>query len=281
MAKKDREPQYIPSALNTPMLNYREYYMSAAEKLQTAVIALVAGGAVGLIFYGGQFKDEDGIATMATYISNVIIFLVIGVIAAKIFLPMRVKQLKAKRKSQLTHQFRELLSTLASSLSGGMNMQESLEGAYNDLKLEYSDNAYIVLEVAEMLNGIKNNVSLEDTITSFGERSEIDDIKNFAIVFSMCYRSGGNLKDIVRRTNDIISEKVEIKEEIETTISSNKMQLNVMMVVPVVFVLMLRYMSSSFAESFATAAGIAANSVAIVMFIIAYRLGQSIVNIEG
>ncbi len=281
MAKKNRGPEYIPSALNTPMLNYCEYYMSSAEKFKTAIIAVAVGGAAGLIFYGGQFKDEDGIATMATYISNVIIFLTIGIIAAKVYMPMRVKQLKAKRKSQLTHQLMDLLSALTSSLSGGMNMQESLESAYHDLTLEYSDKAYIVLEVAEMLNGIKNNVQLEDTINSFGERSEIEDIRNFAIVFSMCYRTGGNLKDIVRRTNDIISEKVEIKEEIETAISSNKTQLNVMMVVPIVFVLMLRFMSSSFAESFATVAGVIANTVAIVMFIVAYKLGQSIVNIEG
>ncbi|MCD8086239.1 MAG: type II secretion system F family protein [Clostridiales bacterium] len=281
MGKKAREPQYIPSALNTPMLNYRVYYMSAAEKLLTFLLAAVVGGGVGLIFYGGQFKDEDGLATTATYIGNIVIFLVVGVIVGSVFLSVRSRKLRDKRKTQITHQFRELLSALAASLSSGMNMQESLESACNDLTLEYSEDAYIVQEVKEMLNGIKNNVPLEETIAFFGERSEIDDIKSFGIVFSMCYRTGGNLKDIVRRTNNIISEKIEISEEIETTISSNKSQFNVMIVFPVVLVLMLRYMSSSFAASFSTVPGIIAITVAIVIFAVAYFTAQSIMDIKG
>ncbi len=281
MARKQQEPKYIPSAMNTPMLNYQVYYMSPSEKAQTIFLAVLAGGIAGLIFYGGQFLDENGLATTATYVWNVLIFLAVGTFAALIFLPMRKKQLKAKRKAKLTHQFRELLSALATSLSSGMNLQESLGSAYNDLKLQFSDNAYIVQEVAEMLNGLQNNVPIEDTIVSLGERSEIEDIRSFGVVFSMCYRTGGSLKDIVRRTSNIIGEKVEIAEEIETAISSNKMQFNCMMFIPIVMVLMLRMMSSSFAASFSTPVGIVGMTVGIVIFVIAYQMGQKIMDIKG
>ena len=281
MAKKVQEPQYICSALNTQLLNYKTYVMSASEKLSTFFMAFVAGGAVGLVFYGGLFRDEDGVATSATTISNIVVFVLVGLIAWIIYTPMRTEQLKVKRKNDLTQQFRSLLEALATSLSSGMNMSEALIGAYNDLKVEYAEDAYIVEEVREMIDGMQNNIPIEDMMKSLGERSEIEDIKNFGIVFEICYRVGGNMKDIVRRTNSIISEKIEIANEIETTLSSNKSQFTAMMIIPIILMVMLRVMSSSFAASFATVPGIIAISISIGIFIGSYKLGQKIMDIKG
>lgn len=278
---KEKQPQYIMSRLNTPMLNYSEYYMTQQEKLVTFFMAFILGGCVGLTFYGGQFKDEDGLSTAATMISNVIIFVLVGIVSYFVFYPIRCKQLKEKRVKELTLQFRSLLETLAVSLSSGMNMSEAMLTAYNDLKTEYSEDAYIVFEVKEMIDGIQNNIPIEEMMVSLGERSQIDDIKNFGSVFEICYRAGGNMKEIVRRTNSIISEKVEISEEIETAITSNKSQFTAMMFIPVVLMLLLRLMSSSFAASFATVPGIVAITIAIGLFYIAYKLGQKIMDIKG
>lgn len=281
MAKKNQEPQYIISALNTPMINYKTYVMNKKEKFITFIIAFIVGGVVGLTFYGGQFRDSDGIATTATTISDIVIFILVGIAAWYIYYPMRKKQLLEKRKKDLVLQFRSLLEALAVSLSSGMNMSESMYSAYNDLKMEYTENAYIVAEVKEMIDGMQNNIPIEKMVASLGERSESEDIKNFGVVFEICYRAGGNMKEIVRRTNSIISEKIEISEEIETALTSNKSQFSAMMVIPVVLVLLLRVMSSSFAASFATVPGVIAITIAIGIFIAAYKIGQKIMDIKG
>lgn len=281
MAKKVRGPQFIPSALNTPMINYNEYYMNGTEKFLTFLVCFVLGGLVGLIFYGNQFLDEDGNSTRATLIGNIFIFIIIGLIAVKVLFPMRTEQLREKRRRELREQFRSFLGTLAVSLSSGMNMTDSLLSAYDDLRLEYSDKAYIVSEVKEMIDGMQNNVPIEDMMSSLGERSSIDDIKNFGVVFELCYRAGGNMKDIVRRTSDIISEKIEIEAEIDTALTSNKSQFMIMMVIPVGMVLMIRTMMSSFAASFATIPGVIAMTVAIGIFIGAYKLGTKLMDIKG
>ncbi|MGE9976322.1 type II secretion system F family protein [Coprococcus catus] len=281
MSKKRQEPQYVMSVLNTPMLNYKVYIMSGREKRIAHLVTLLIGGIVGLTFYGGQFKDVDGIATTATMISNVVIFFATGIITNRIYLPIHCKNLCEKRRLLLTMQFRSFLEALAVSLSSGMNMTESMLSAYNDLKVEYSDNAYIVAEVKEMLEGIQNNIPIENMLESLGERSQIDDIKNFGVVFDICYRAGGNMKDIVRRTSNIISEKIEINEEIETALASNKTQFNAMMCIPVIMMLLLRIMSSQFSASFATVPGIIAITIAIGIFGIAYKLGLKIMNVKG
>lgn len=279
MAKKAKEHQYIMSALNTPMLNYRVYVMGKIEKLLNLIGIFLISGAVGIIFYGGLFKDEKGLSTKLTFISDVIVFSIVGIVGCFYFMPMRTKQLHDKRKNELTVQFKSFLESLTISLSSGMNVNDSIQSVYKTLIDQYTDKAYIVREVEEMLAGINNNVPIENMIMSLGERSEIEDIRNFALVFKMSFRTGGNLKDIVRRTSDIISSKIEIASEIETAISSNKSQFLIMMIIPVILMVMLKSMSSQFAQSFTTIPGIIATTVAIGIFFLAYKLGEKIMNI--
>ncbi len=280
MAKKEKIQKYVPSALNTPMLNYKVYMMNRQEWLINFLAIFIVGGLVGLVFYGGLFKDKDGYATAATGISNLIVFGLVGAIAAKVVMPMRRNSKLNKRKIVVTKQFRSFLDALATSLSSGMNMTESLSNALNDLINQYTEHSYIVAEVKEMIAGINNNIQLEDMLADFARRSEIVDIDNFAKVFAICYRAGGNMKEIVRRTSSIITEKIEITEEIETAITSNKTQFNAMMIIPVLLVTMMRLMSSDFSKSFGTPVGVVAMTVAIGIFYGAYRFGQKIMDVK-
>lgn len=279
--KKVIEPKYISSALNTPMLNYKVYYMTLKEKIITFLMAFAVGGFAGWVFYGNQFLDDYGQATPKTGTANIIIFCAFGSLASIIYFPMRKKSLLEKRKMELTMQFRSFLDSLSVSLSSGMNMTDSLQSISVDLRNEFSDNSYIVKEVREMIIGMQNNIEIESMLESLGNRSEIEDIKNFGTVFAISYRAGGNLKDIVRRTNNILSQKLEIKQEINTALSSNQMQFKVMMVIPIVMMLLLRVMSSSFAASFSTIPGIVSVTIAIGFFFGAYKMGSKIMDVEG
>lgn len=282
MAKKEKnqEPQYYLSRINTQVLNYNVYVMKPMEKLLFSLLLIIVGGAVGLVFYGGLFKS-DGQATMATYISNIVIFVLVGLLAKKMFLPLIVDMLRNRRIKKLRLQFREFLSTISNSLSSGMNVTDSLLRSYSDLEMQFSSDAYIVKEVAELINGTQNNIAIEDMLSDFGKRSGIEDISNFATVFETAYRTGGNLKQIVRRTTDIISEKMLISEEIQTKLTSNKMQMNVMLVVPIFIMLMLKTMSGDFAKAFSGVIGIICITISIGLFFAAYKVGQKIMDIRG
>lgn len=278
--KKEKEPAYYRSALNTPMLNYRVYVMGLGERFFCSLLTLAAGGCVGLIFYGGLFR-KDGVTTTATVISNIIVFVMGGLISLKMFLPAIVENKRKKRLAVLKSQFRDFLSTLSTAMSSGMNMHDSIANAYKDLEAQYTENAYIVQELAELAAGMKNNVTIEDMLSDFGGRSGVEDIENFAVVFSTCYRTGGNLKEVVKRTAEIIGEKLVIAEEIETKLTSNKMQMMVMNVIPIILVFMMKTMSSDFAEGFTNMVGVIATTFSAGIFMMAYKLGQKIMDIKG
>jgi len=278
--EKELEPQYYMSETNMPVLNYRVYYMGKIEKILTFLLAFAVGAAVGYLFYGGIGKDVDGNPTQTTHILNCIVSGISGLIAAKIYMPMAVKRKIEKRHLELRLQFRELLDTLNTSIGSGRNVTDSFKSAYDDLRLIYPDDAYIIRELLVINSGLDNNISIERLLRDFGDRSNIDDISSFANIFETSYRKGGNIKEIIDSTQQIISDKMEVELEIQTIITSSATELNIMSVMPIALVAMIKLMSTDFAANFVTPAGIASSTIALILIVIAYIVGKRIMNIK-
>ncbi len=284
MSKKKKiaplEPEFFLSATNMPTINYRVYYMKRWEKIGYALLAFIVGAAVGYLFYGGIGKDEFDQPTTITYILNIVIPSIAGFIATKLFIPARTKAIISKRKRRLAKQFRDMLDGLTTSLSAGKNVTDSFYAVYEDLKVQYDSDAYILRELELILSGIQNNIPVEEMLEDFGNRSDIDDISSFAGVFSISYRKGGNIKDVIRNTHAILSDKMEIEEDIETMLTANKTEQNIMSIMPIAIVALIKGMSPDFAKNFTSPAGILASTVAIIFFIISYFVGKSVLNIK-
>lgn len=278
--KKELEPQYYLSPTHIETLNYKVYYMSKKEKILYFLLAFAVGAVVGYLFYGGIGKDEFGNPTAITYILNVLIPTVVGLIAGKFFLPMRTEQIVNKRRKQLNVQFRDMLDGITTSLGAGNNVMNSFNSVYNDLKIQYSEDAFILKELEVILSGIQSNFNIEDLLEDFGTRSGIDDITSFANVFKICYRKGGNIQDVIQSTHAILSKKMEIKEDIETTVSGSKMDQMIMIVMPILLIGMIKVMSPEFAANFVTTSGLVATTIAIVMFVASYFVGKAIMDIK-
>lgn len=278
--KPQLEPQYYISATNEQVYNYNVYYMSIKEKIVYFILAFIVGGMVGYLFFGGLAKDEFGNSTRLTYILNAAVFCIVGAITGKVFLPMRTKQLIEKKRKVLNLQFRDMLEGLTTSLGAGKNVPDAFISIKEDLINQYNEDALIVKEVNTILNGLQNNINIEDLLMDFGKRSGINEISNFANVFKVCYRKGGNIKDVIKNTYEILTGKMEINEEVLTTISSSKLNLNIMTVMPIFMIAAIKMMSPDFAANFATPSGIASTIVAVFIFIISYLIGKKIMVIK-
>ena len=263
--KTEKEPKWIVSPINNPMINYKVYYMSAAEKLAYSLLLFAAGGGAGWVFYGNLFK-VDGDATTMTYISNALVICLFGGIALKVFLPVVRNALKSRRDKALRLQFRDMLENLTSSLAAGNTVADSIANA--------------IVELAEIVSGLNNGYTLEELISAFGNRTDNEDIQNFSNVIGNCYRMGGDFKTAVRKTRDIISDKMAIEEEIITKISSNKLQHNAMCIMPIALVAMLKLSSPTFADNLASFLGVVATTIALGIFVASYFWGRKIVDIR-
>ena len=272
--EKTYEPQYYSSATNMPTYNYHVYNMPLLEKILTFAVAFAAGAAVGFLFYGGIGKDEFGEPTNVTRVLNILIPSIVGVIAGLLFIPSRTKSIVQKRQKELGHQFRDMLDALNVSIGSGKNVTDSFFAVYEDLKIQYESDAFILKELEVILSGIQNNIAIEDLLADFGKRSNVEDIKSFADVFKISYRKGGNIKDIIRNTHSIISDKMEISEEIETLVSSNRLEQKIMIVLPIGLIAVIKMMSPEFAANFVTPTGLISTTISIIIYVIAYFIGK-------
>lgn len=278
--KQTPEPEFYVSATNMTTINYRVYYMKPLEKILTFLAAFIVGALIGYLFYGGIGKDEFGQATTVTRILNLLIPGIVGIVAGKLFVPMRVQSIIKKRSTELSHQFRDMLEALTTSLGAGKNVNDSFLSVFDDLKIQYEPDAYILKELEVIISGIHNNVPIENVLEDFGIRSGNEDILSFANVFKVSYRKGGNIKDIIRNTHSILSDKMEIAEEIETLVTSNKTEQYIMIVMPVALIGVIKMMSPEFAANFVTPTGIISTTISIIIFVVAYLVGRSVLDIK-
>ena len=278
--KKEKEPQYYTSATNITTYNYKVYYMKPIEKVVYFLLAFAVGAAVGYLFYGGLAKNEFGDPTTMTWILNVVISSIVGLVAGVLYLPIRTKQIMKKKQNDLKLQFRELLDALATSIGSGKNVVDSFKAARDDLRVIYSEETAIIKELDVILDGITNNVDVEKSLLDFGIRSGLDDIISFANVFETCYRKGGNIKDVIKNTQQIITEKMEVEMEIQTIVAGAKNEQMIMTVMPIALIAIIKMMSPEFAANFATPSGIISTTIAVVMFIVAYFVGNIVLAIK-
>lgn len=275
-----KEPLYEISGTNRRMINYKVYKMSANEKILYCALAFIVGAAVAYMFYGGIGKDDYGNPTTLTYILDVVIMAIVGFISAKLFMPIRKEQIIDARRKNLRKQFIDLLDSLATSISSGKNVPNAFVAAREDLLVQYQPEAYIVQEVDNIISGIQNNLDVGAMLLNFGERSGIQDIRTFGRVFETAYSKGANLREVVRNSHLILSNKCEIEAEIETKVASSKNEQTIMIIMPIVLVAMLKMSGGDFSQNFTTPMGIICTTIAIGVFIGAYFLGRKILKIE-
>lgn len=242
--------------------DYNIYLPGVAEKIVWFILGMIVSGVVIYIFY-----------------ENIIASVIVGALCGYFFIPIRTKQVIKKRQKKLTVQFRSLLDALSTSIGAGKNMYDSFSGAAEDLTVQFSEDADIVREVNIIRSGLDNNIAIEALLLNFAERSNVEDVRNFANVFVTCYQKGGNIKDVIKNTVSIIGDKIEIQMELETMVSGQKNEQNIMLVMPVVFIVVLKSMGGDLID-LQSPVGIMSVTAALIIFVLAYFISKKILNIK-
>jgi tight adherence protein B len=210
------------------------------------------------------------------------ISVVIGALAGIYLEKMYAESTIKKRKKVLRLQFKDFLSSMSVAVRAGNVEAQAVKSALKDLMLSYNAKADIVKEVENIvLQYEKGGVELKVLFEDFANRSDIEDIRSFAAIYSVIEGKSDRFGDILMDTESIISEKIEIEQEIETTITSAKSETMVMLIMPIVIVVAMSSMGSGLMDSlFTTMVGHLSATVALIIFGISYILAVRGSNIE-
>lgn len=257
-----KEPYQIKAGLIGDATDYNTYVPSMTEKILWFLIGMIVSGAVIYVFY-----------------ERIIVSVIVGVICGFVFIPMRKEQVIKKRQQKLIGQFRGLLDALSTSIGAGKNMVDSFASAADDLAVQFTADSDIVKEVQMIRMGMNNNIPIENLLLNFAERSGLEDIYNFANVFATCYKKGGNIKDVIKNTATILGDKIEIQMELETMVSGQKNEQNIMLVMPVLFIVLMKSMGGDLID-LQSPVGLMSVSAALVIFVASYFVSRKILDIK-
>ena len=236
---------------------------------------------------------RPGIRDVPVFAQGVLIALLFGrlfydswiavAILLPVALPWFIHQKKAIRQRNIRLigiQFRDAASSVLTSLKAGYSVENAFIEALKDMELLYGKKSLIAGELLKIKKGIKNNIPIEKLLFRMGNETENSDIQDFAQVFAVAKRSGGNMTDVIGKTITVISRKMDTEKEIDVLISAKRMEARIMNMVPFFIIFYISLTSPGFfAPLYHNLFGIILMTVCVGLYTGAYLLSERIVNI--
>lgn len=245
-------------------MDYNVYEMQVKEKIAIILVAAIVLAIIAFIFYRKRL-------IMLIIISS------FSLMAPKYIEKKKIKQ----QKRAINGQFKDALYALSSSLSSGKSIENAMADVVKDLLIQYHKKERIVLEFQLIHKKISYNTSVYDAILDFAKRSHCEDIENFASVLEVTKTSGGETNKIIKRTARMITEKFEVKEDINLLVEGKKSEMRGLIFMPIFLVFLLSVTAKEYmAPVFVTQMGLIGTTVAIVLIVIGQIIANKILDIE-
>ena len=180
---------------STRKIRYDNYSFSPKEWVLYGMQSIGITGMFGYFFYGS--------VKWAVLLSPLVVLL----------LKRKKRELCRARKQELLNQFKEMLESLNNSLQAGYSLENALMETHKDMLYFYRGESLIVKELAYIRAAMKNGRAPELLLEDLGERSQTEDIMDFANILTIGRKSGGSMNEIIRSGISVIGEKIETKKE--------------------------------------------------------------------
>jgi len=158
---------------------------------------------------------------------------VIPLIVVGVMYFRRLKENKVEKcRVELVQQFKECILSVATSLRAGYAVENAFLESRKDMRLLYGEQSLIFQELELIRRGLVINITLEELLKDFAERSNSQEIRQFSEVFSIAKRNGGNLSEIIATSCQVISQRIEARQELQTLLSGREMEQRIMKIMP-------------------------------------------------
>jgi len=202
-----------------------------------------------------------------------------------IFIPFFVRYKDKKRKHALSLQrqteFKNVMTMLYSVTAAGGTLEKAFREALRDMRGSPDRYPLMIPEFERICFMLERNVPMENALEDFGERSGDDDIRHFAGILAIAGRSGGSLADIVKRSAEAVSLRIDMNSEIDTILAGRKAELKVMVIVPAGILLYMELSSPDYMSVlYESIAGHMIMAAALAVYIAAVLIGRRILEFQ-
>ncbi len=158
------------------------------------------------------------------------------------------RELCRRRKEELRLQFKEAIQIVASALAAGYSVENAFIASVRDLEEQYGKEGMITREFSYLASQLKMNRTVEALLSSFAKRSGLDEVENFSVIFTVSKRSRGELASVVHHVVHVISDRIQVREEILTMTAEKQFEQRIMNLMPYLIVLYVDLSSPGFSH---------------------------------
>ena len=186
-----------------------------------------------------------------------------------------------KRIVKLRGQFFDMLEAMAVAMRAGSPILKSLQSAREDLILMYPEDSDIITELDIIIGRFNNAVPLSEAFSDLAARSGLEDIVSFASIYATIEGKSGRADEIIRETQQIIADKMEIEMEIDTLMTAAKTEVNIMLLMPLVILGIIGNAGAGFMDAiYTTGSGRMVSTGGLIVFIISYVMARKFSNVK-
>lgn len=246
---------------NGGMPDYRSYRLSGREWVLTALLSFLILTLFSWLFYRSLIL--------------LVLFLPFVLMAGR-----TVGRIQGERRGRrLLLQFRDGMRALAAAMSAGYSAENAFVQAQKELVRMYGAEEMLSREFSVLIHRQQLGWTVEAAFQELAERSGLEDVEVLAQVFAIARQSGGPLPEILRQTLRTWEDKIQLREEIMTTLTSQRLEFWIMCLLPP---LMLAYvgMGGFLDPLYEGLIGRTVMTVGILVYVLAVWLGQKILRVE-
>ena len=146
------------------------------------------------------------------FYSSLTVFIFLLPLTAAIYLRSKKRE-DEKRCQELVTEFKECMNSLLTALKAGYSCENAFRAAEEEMIVFYGKHSEIVHGLNRIVGGLDSNVPLEELLRGFASESRSEEIRDFAEIFAIARKSGGNMTDILQRTISQIQNRMAVERE--------------------------------------------------------------------
>ena len=237
--------------------SYDKYTFTPKQRIRYAATGAAIGAVVVWLAYQSLYALPLGAACAAAY-----------VISAK-------KKLIKERRDTLKYHFRDLLSSLHTSLAAGYSLENAVRSSYSDMRHLHGDDDIVTKEMKNIVWQMSVQRPVEDLFRELGERSSVEDIRSFGEVLAIAKRSGGSMDKVMTHAWRTLSEKIDTAKEVDSLTAARRYEQGIMSLMPAGMIIYLKIGFPGFLDPlYGSAAGVLIMTVLLALYAAAFLLGR-------
>ena len=246
------------------LTDYSVYRLSLQQAVRYFSVCAAAACVLGLLFY------RSLIACAAVFLLSV---------------PLQKTYedfLAEKRRKKLLSGFMDVLYSVSGAAAAGRQMPSALELAAGALKKSCGEDSDIFKEIDLICRRYRQtHADIGSMLSSFGRRSGVREIAQFASAYRTCQLCGGDLEDVCRKSAQLLIDRISFAEETKSLISQKKIDVVLLTAMPLAVLALLDLLNYSYvAVLYETAAGRVVMTLCLLLIVSALLWGIKITKIE-